>query len=94
MGYFSNGTEGEIYQATYCDNCVHWRDLGDGRGYGCPIIDLHMLYNYDQHPEHSNNPEQAERTANMLNELIPRSENGLYNEQCRMFWDKRPEARE
>jgi hypothetical protein len=44
MGYFSNGTEGEIYSETYCSKCLHCE--------GCPIWLAHMIHNYDE----CNNP--------------------------------------
>ena len=40
MGYFSNGTEGEMYQDTYCAKCIHEK--------GCPVWGLHLLHNYDE----------------------------------------------
>lgn len=40
MGYFSNGCEGESYEAKYCRNCVH-----DER---CAVMLAHLLYNYDE----------------------------------------------
>lgn len=42
MGYFSNGTEGTLFQARYCNRCVHDRDED------CPIWMLHLSYNNDQ----------------------------------------------
>lgn len=39
MGYFSNGTEGQLYEAQYCDKCAH-QD-------GCTVWLLHMLKNYE-----------------------------------------------
>lgn len=44
MGHFSSGTEGMDYQERYCFNCINWRDLGDGRGPGCPVWDAHYLF--------------------------------------------------
>lgn len=79
MGYFANGTEGDCYQAQWCFRCVHWRDNGDGRGDGCPVYDLHLLYNYDQH--------KKESTKHALAMFIPRLEGGG-NAQCRMFWER------
>lgn len=40
MGYFSNGTEGMIYEAQWCDKCVHQK--------GCAVWNAHMLRNYDE----------------------------------------------
>lgn len=39
MAYFSNGTEGEMYQEAYCDKCVH----GGG---SCAVWLAHNLHNY------------------------------------------------
>lgn len=39
MGYFSNGTEGDAYQARYCDQCKHSLN-------GCAVWDAHILYSY------------------------------------------------
>lgn len=41
MGYFSNGTEGRIYEATYCAKCVHSEN-------GCAVWDAHFLRNYEE----------------------------------------------
>lgn len=40
MGYFSNGTEGIMYEEQYCERCVHYED--------CAILQAHFLYNYDE----------------------------------------------
>ena len=40
MGYFANGTEGEMYQERYCEQCVH------DRNHDCPILALHLMHNY------------------------------------------------
>ena len=73
MGYFSNGTEGEMYMEQYCVRCINWRGEDDDQG--CPVMDLHFLYNYDACND-DNHP---------IHHLIPRSEDGLRNEECRMF---------
>lgn len=71
MGYFSNGTEGEMYREKYCERCVH-----DGHGENnCPVWSLHLLHNYDQN--------ENETLKALLDELIPRE--GICNQQCRMF---------
>ena len=38
MGYFSNGTEGDIYEQEYCSKCVHDQ---------CSVMLLHLAWNYD-----------------------------------------------
>ena len=48
MGYFSNGTEGDMYRDQYCFSCTHWKEDDSLRGEGCPVMDLHFLYNHDQ----------------------------------------------
>ena len=69
MGYFSNGTEGLSYQEEYCFRCVH--DINED----CPVWGLHLQYSYKL----CNEPD------NFLDELIPRSSDGLYNEKCKLF---------
>ena len=71
MGYFSNGTEGEIYEDAYCSRCIH----NDASGPYCPVLALHKLHNYDE----CNKPDS------FLHVLIPRSKDGLSNERCTMF---------
>lgn len=73
MGYFSNGTEGEIYREKHCDHCVH-----DGHGENaCAVWGLHLLHNYDQH--------KNEKLRQSLDMLIPRDKDDLGNGQCTMF---------
>jgi hypothetical protein len=83
MGYFSNGTEGESFRDGYCYRCVNWRDFDDGRGPGCPIMDVHFAYNGDQFKD--------EKVREILTMLISREEvlapDGVsvdYN-RCTMF---------
>lgn len=71
MGYFSNGTDGEIYFEQYCSKCVHESD-----GRQCPIWDMHMLWNYE------GNKNADKKFA--LDMFIPRDEKG-YNQKCKMF---------
>lgn len=71
MGYFSNGTEGDIYEEEYCVKCVHYGD----DGCSCPILAIHMTYNYDQH--------KNQEIKSILDRLIPRE--GIYNQKCSMF---------
>lgn len=60
MGYFSNGTEGMIYQDMYCSHCQH------DKNNDCPIWLAHLLNNYEE----CNKPES------ILHILIPRNESG------------------
>jgi len=40
VGYFSNGTEGMMYEEEWCNKCLHRE--------GCPIWMAHMIHNYDE----------------------------------------------
>jgi hypothetical protein len=73
VGYFSNGTEGEVYEAQYCAKCLH-RDGPDGNS-SCSVMLAHLLHNYDE----CNKPES------ILHLLIPRAKDGVGNERCTLF---------
>ena len=75
MGYFSNGSEGMDYEARFCERCIHY---GPVEGPGCPIWSAHLLYAYEECNSESN-------AKVMLDMLIPRTPDGLDNEQCVMF---------
>ena len=52
MGYFSNGTEGVMYQEKWCERCVHDID------HDCAVWTLQLLHNYNAvatpaHPIHT-----------------------------------------
>jgi hypothetical protein len=70
MGYFSNGTDGEMYYETFCANCVH---NGDEDGPYCPVWAAHKEYNY----------RDCNDKNSILHILIPRK--GVENEECTMF---------
>ena len=72
MAYFSNGSEGTQYEHDFCSRCVHYD--------GCPVWGLHLLWNYEQ----DGNPDKEEA----LSMLIPRSQDELDNEECKMFYEK------
>ncbi len=72
MGYFSNGTEWERYEAEYCWKCIHNEEEK-----GCAVVLAHMLFNYDE----------CNNEKSILNFLIPRSKDKLSNEQCMMFME-------
>ena len=40
MGYFSNGTEGDMYHSQYCADCAHDGD--------CAVWEAHLMHNYDE----------------------------------------------
>lgn len=70
MGYFSNGTEGELYENKYCSRCIH----NNNSEKGCAVWDAHSIYNYDE----------CNKKESILHILIPRSEDGT-NKECAMF---------
>ena len=45
---------------------------------GCAVMEAHMLYNYDE----------CNNKNSILDLLIPRKENGIGNEKCRMLCEK------
>jgi hypothetical protein len=77
MGYFPNGSAGEYYMAEFCCKCVNFRDNGSGSE-GCPILDLHLLWNYDAVGKDGDKTKAA-----ALNHFIPID--GIENGECVMF---------
>ena len=80
MAHFSNGTDGVSYLENVCFKCKNWKDEKDGRGYGCPIMDLHVLYGY----ELFNSKSLAKW---MLDYLIP-DDIGVGQKTCTMFLER------
>ena len=70
MGYFSNGTEGDIYESEYCARCVH-HDHEPGEDEPCPIWMMHVLYN------------GKDEFQEILDMFIPRD--GVHNLECNML---------
>ena len=60
------------YQTQYCERCVH--DIKQD----CAVWLVHLMYNSDG----------ANNDGHILHALIPRSKDGLTNEQCKMFIPK------
>ena len=79
MAYFSNGTEGDMYEAEYCKRCWHFRDRADGRGEGCPVMDVHIANNYDQFG--------SKELEWILSTLIPKRSDG-FGDTCSMFIER------
>lgn len=40
MAYFSNGTEGMIFESNWCSDCYHFK----GFQKGCPLFNAHLFY--------------------------------------------------
>lgn len=85
MAYFSNGSEGAQYQEIYCVRCANYRDKDDGRGPGCPVWDVHLLYAYEEANETSN-------AKYILDILIPIGKDNFAAE-CSMFFPERGDAK-
>ncbi len=83
MAYFSNCCEGAHYEESYCHKCIH--QLKDD-GSCCTILTLHYRWNSDS----CGATLEAKAKADALNALIPRSQDGLSNEQCTMFHQVTP----
>ncbi len=77
MAYFSNGTEAMDYEERYCSKCLH---QGPPDGPGCYLWMAHMV-----HTDEGLKKDGTDNPSSILNLLIPRSKDGLSNEQCRMF---------
>lgn len=75
MGYFPNGTAGELYEEEYCVRCIHYET--DVEKPGCPVWTLHLWHNY----------EEADKPDSFLHVLIPLDEQGD-NQQCAMFHER------
>ena len=71
MGYFSNGTEGMMYEEDFCSRCVHYGE----DGVSCAVLEAHHLHNYDD----------CNKEDSILHILIPRKELG--NDVCKMFYE-------
>ena len=74
MAYFSNGTEGDMYEEQWCKRCVHQND-----DYGCPIWMLHLVHVGEK---------RWQRTLNQLIPMKPKTINGIRHSfpgECRGF---------
>lgn len=88
MAYFSNGSEGTAAANRWCERCVHGVHQQP-----CPVMWLHLEWNYEQHPEiyekRLDNASQVragvERTKRAaLETLWPTGEDG-WPAECKMF---------
>lgn len=86
MGYFSNGSEGDMYEKKYCSKCVHAPDYK--KSLDCPILALHEIWNYEQHGE----DDVSKEKKLILESFIPQTE-GHCNCQCTMFVEAKQEVK-
>lgn len=77
MGYFSNGTEGMMYEEEYCFQCIHNNEEEQ-----CQVWYLHEVFNYDAVGKNAD-----KNIKKILNALIPRKENGV-NGECSMYLER------
>jgi hypothetical protein len=75
MGYFSNGTEGDMYEENWCERCLH-----KSEGEGCAVMLAHLVFNYEQHKD--------DDLKNVLDTLIPSE--GAFNAECAMYMKSEP----
>ncbi len=77
MAYFSNGTEGMLYNEEYCLKCINW-DYNEETGESCPIWDAHLMF-------------EGREVQDLLDFLIPRHTFNEKHEccfnECRGFKD-------
>jgi len=71
MAYFANGTEGEIYERNICEGCLNYKLDEESDTYGCPILDLHFMHNYDQFAEHEKD-EVGKKRASLIRSILER----------------------
>lgn len=73
MTYFSNGTEGDIWETRNCVGCVHRSEEK-----GCPVLVAHLIGNHDQHGDDP----KAVIVRDILATLIPME--GVFPGPCAM----------
>jgi len=85
MAYFSNSSEGDVYEARYCQRCVHNNDED-----GCPVMMLHFVFNGTQvaaanraYNKQEIGDDGSAVAYMMLSELIPEKDG--FPTQCKMF---------
>lgn len=83
MGYFSNSTEGDMWEHQWCDRCVHRPNYDPENWQDCPILKIHCLFNYRQMEN------KEESLKEVLSILIP--VDNTDNLKCSLFLEGIPE---
>lgn len=90
MAYFSNSTEGDMYEEKYCHNCINYKE--DSGFSSCPILELHAKFNYEQHEKaYSKKLKKEVQTAKgilleyILEQLIPTKPDKTFADECSMY---------
>ena len=80
MAYFSNGTEGMQWRGSNCDICYHDHN---GEAPGCPVEEIHLLYNYDQNRKSA----RGKAIKIILETLIPTQDTayGPFAGKCKLL---------
>lgn len=73
--YFSNGTEGEMFQERNCFQCLHWKDNADHEEV-CQVWFAHELFSGDK------------SKRRVLDMLIPDGDPTVV--RCKMFVEQAP----
>ncbi len=90
MGYFSNGTEGEMFEDAWCSRCVHSDIDRPGKEYGdkdnppCPVWMAHLLWSY----ELCNSKDAGKEILDMLIRPVTKKASDGYDymaNECQMF---------
>ena len=76
MGYFSNGTEGDMYEEKYCNHCINM-----DQEKGCPVLNLHLLWNYEQFGK----DKESKTKKFALDWFILKQKDGPFSDICSMF---------
>jgi len=74
MGYFSCGSELDVYEAIYCEKCVRCGD--------CSVHLAHIMYAHRLHDK------EKHVGRKILNMLISLDVGGMNNEKCSMFYER------
>lgn len=75
MGYFPNGTAGDMFEAEFCSKCVHEDDEK-----GCPVMLAHVLYAYDLC-----NEDEAKNPGKHVLEMLIVQDEKRNTQRCSMF---------
>lgn len=74
MAYFSNGTEGMMYEERYCVRCENYRvSEHNPEVWTCPILEAHFTWNGEA------------QYREVLDFLIPMRPGGIFADKCSMF---------
>lgn len=82
VGYFSNGTDGMIFEEQWCSRCVHsdhrpGKEIGDRDNPPCPVWMAHLVFAYDL-------CNKTEDPGKQILEMLIEHKDDCSNE-CKMF---------